>query len=160
MGPLLCARHSARCRWCGGGWKSPPSLFLAAAACVNWPSFPSPFAASVASSIAGFLHFLTFFPYLIIAQTYGQTSLGGKLALSLITNTALAFGADLICKMEMKGKSSPVGSTFINLQPGRKGPDIQGWGRAWVKCVRVVSHTGFIIKHCVVCIMCVHLLWT
>ncbi|XP_075828185.1 phospholipid-transporting ATPase ABCA3-like [Microtus pennsylvanicus] len=59
--------------------------------------------ASVASSIAGFLHFLTFFPYLIIAQRYGQTSLGGKLALSLITNTALAFGADLICKMEMKG---------------------------------------------------------
>ncbi|KAK7833306.1 hypothetical protein U0070_017305, partial [Myodes glareolus] len=59
--------------------------------------------ASLASSIAGFLHFLTFFPYLIIVQTYGQTSLSGKLALSLITNTALAFGADLICKMEMKG---------------------------------------------------------
>lgn len=90
---------------------------------------------------------------------YGQTSLGGKLALSLITNTALAFGADLICKMEMKGESPPGGSTFINLQPGRRGQDIQGWGRAWVKCVRVVSHTGFIIK-LVLCVLYVYLLWT
>ncbi|CAH6793029.1 phospholipid-transporting ATPase ABCA3 [Phodopus roborovskii] len=59
--------------------------------------------ASLATSIAGFLHVLTFFPYLIIFSMYSQISLGGKLALSLITNTALAFGADLICKMEMKG---------------------------------------------------------
>ncbi|XP_006985786.1 phospholipid-transporting ATPase ABCA3-like isoform X1 [Peromyscus maniculatus bairdii] len=59
--------------------------------------------ASLATSIACFLHFLTFFPYLIILPIYEQTSLGGKLALSLITNTALAFGADIICKMEMKG---------------------------------------------------------
>ncbi|XP_051002938.1 phospholipid-transporting ATPase ABCA3-like [Acomys russatus] len=59
--------------------------------------------ASLATSIAGFLHFLTFFPYLIVIPMYDQTSLSGKLALCLITNTALAFGADLICKMEMKG---------------------------------------------------------
>ncbi|XP_031243974.1 ATP-binding cassette sub-family A member 3-like isoform X2 [Mastomys coucha] len=59
--------------------------------------------ASLATSIAGFLHFLTFFPYLILSHTYDQTSLGGKLALCLITNTALAFGTDLICKLEMKG---------------------------------------------------------
>uniref|UniRef100_A0A8C2MJ39 ATP-binding cassette, sub-family A member 14 n=2 Tax=Cricetulus griseus TaxID=10029 RepID=A0A8C2MJ39_CRIGR len=59
--------------------------------------------ASLATSIAGFLHFLTFFPYLIVVSMYSQISFGGKLALSLITNTALAFGADLICKMEMKG---------------------------------------------------------
>ncbi|XP_034369621.1 phospholipid-transporting ATPase ABCA3-like [Arvicanthis niloticus] len=59
--------------------------------------------ASLATSIAGFLHFLTFFPYLIVYQMYDQTSLSGKLALCLITNTALAFGTDLICKLEMKG---------------------------------------------------------
>ncbi|EDM17624.1 similar to ATP-binding cassette transporter sub-family A member 14 (predicted) [Rattus norvegicus] len=59
--------------------------------------------ASLATSIAGFLHFLTFFPYLIVFSLYDQTSLSGKLALCLITNTALAFGTDLICKLEMKG---------------------------------------------------------
>ncbi|XP_021491365.1 phospholipid-transporting ATPase ABCA3-like [Meriones unguiculatus] len=62
--------------------------------------------ASLASSVAGFLHFLTFFPYLIIISTYDRTSLSAKLALCLITNTALAFGADLICKMEMKGQGA------------------------------------------------------
>ncbi|NP_080734.3 ATP-binding cassette, sub-family A (ABC1), member 14 isoform X2 [Mus musculus] len=59
--------------------------------------------ASLATSIAGFLHFLTFFPYLILYHKYDQISLSGKLALCLITNTALAFGTDLICKLEMKG---------------------------------------------------------
>ncbi|XP_052030939.1 phospholipid-transporting ATPase ABCA3-like [Apodemus sylvaticus] len=59
--------------------------------------------ASLATSIAGFIHFLTFFPYLILLHVYDRTNLRGKLALCLITNTALAFGSDLICKLEMKG---------------------------------------------------------
>lgn len=150
-GAPSCTRHSARCQWYGGGQKSPPlwrALFPDAVACVNWLSFPS-FPASLATSIAGFLHFLTFFPYLIVVSMYSQISFGGKLALSLITNTALAFGADLICKMEMKGESSVCDNTFINLQPRRKGQNIQGWGRAWAKGVRAFPHMGFITKHCV-----------
>lgn len=139
----LCIRHSAKCWWCSGRQESPLPLesfilFFAvkgrlfspdAEACVNWPSVLSPFPASLATSIAGFVHFLTFFPYLILLHVYDQTSLRGKLALCLITNTALALGTDLICKLEMKGESSLCDSSWINFHPRRKGQNIQSWGK-------------------------------
>ena len=110
----------------------------------------------MASSIAGFLHFLTFFPYLIIAQTYGQTSLGGKLALSLITNTALAFGADLICKMEMKGKSGLVAAPSLIYNKERTGHTGVG------ESVGEVCSSGLSYRLChkALCVLCMYLLWT
>uniref|UniRef100_A0A8C5LJQ5 ABC transporter domain-containing protein n=1 Tax=Jaculus jaculus TaxID=51337 RepID=A0A8C5LJQ5_JACJA len=73
--------------------------------------------ASLAISVSGFLHFLTFFPYLVVYGWYTQISFSGKLALCLITNTALAFGTDLICKMEMKGQGARWGNFFSKVSP-------------------------------------------
>lgn len=123
------------------GWLKEPPLFVSSGCSLcGLTIVSSPFPASLASSIAGFLHFLTFFPYLIIVQMYGQTSLGGKLALSLITNTALAFGADLICKMEMKGESPP-GHTGVGESMGQV-------------CSSGLSYRLY-HKACVVCVICV-----
>ncbi|GAB1292623.1 ATP-binding cassette, sub-family A (ABC1), member 14 [Apodemus speciosus] len=73
--------------------------------------------ASLATSIAGFVHFLTFFPYLILLHVYDETNLRGKLALCLITNTALAFGTDLICKLEMKGHGAQWNNFATKVNP-------------------------------------------
>ncbi|KAG3259460.1 ATP-binding cassette sub-family A member 3-like [Ictidomys tridecemlineatus] len=72
---------------------------------------------SLATSIASFLHFITFLPYLVFLRRYNEMSLSEKLAICLITNTALGLGTEKICKLEMKGFGANWDNFYLKESP-------------------------------------------
>ncbi|XP_059011321.1 phospholipid-transporting ATPase ABCA3-like [Mustela lutreola] len=58
--------------------------------------------ATLAVSVGGFLYFLTFFPYIFMQTIYTQMALTEKLVFCLLSNVAVALGANIISQMEMK----------------------------------------------------------
>uniref|UniRef100_A0A8C9QJC4 ABC transporter domain-containing protein n=1 Tax=Spermophilus dauricus TaxID=99837 RepID=A0A8C9QJC4_SPEDA len=74
-------------------------------------------ASSLATSIASFLHFVTFLPYLVFLRRYNEMSLSEKLAICLITNTALGLGTEKICKLEMKGFGANWDNFYLKESP-------------------------------------------
>lgn len=96
--------------------------------------------ANVAAAAGGFLYFFSYIPYFFISPRYDLMSHSQKLASCLISNVAMAMGAQLIGMFEGKGEHK-------SLCP-RVGPD--GWcegqkevwqrqsknrrGNCWVLC--------------------------
>uniref|UniRef100_A0A8D2DWM4 ABC transporter domain-containing protein n=1 Tax=Sciurus vulgaris TaxID=55149 RepID=A0A8D2DWM4_SCIVU len=72
---------------------------------------------SLATTIASFLHFITFLPYIVFVRRYNSMSLREKLSIGLITNTAMGMGTDLICRLEMKGFGARWNSFFSQVSP-------------------------------------------
>lgn len=66
-------------------------------------------AANVAAAAGGFLYFFSYIPYFFISPRYDLMSHSQKLASCLISNVAMAMGAQLIGMFEGKGEPvSPV----------------------------------------------------
>lgn len=88
--------------------------------CVLVPLLSS--AANMAAAIGGFLYFFTYIPYFFVAPRYNWMTLSQKLFSCLLSNVAMAMGAQLIGKFEAKGECSsrshpcPPGSTEIRSQ--------------------------------------------
>lgn len=61
-------------------------------------------AANVAAAAGGFLYFLSYIPYFFISPRYDLMSHSQKLASCLISNVAMAMGAQLIGMFEGKGE--------------------------------------------------------
>ncbi|XP_007937732.1 phospholipid-transporting ATPase ABCA3 [Orycteropus afer afer] len=59
--------------------------------------------ANMAAAIGGFLFFFTYVPYFFVAPRYDWMSLPQKLLSCLLSNVAMAMGAQLIGKFEAKG---------------------------------------------------------
>ncbi|XP_037670546.1 ATP-binding cassette sub-family A member 3 isoform X2 [Choloepus didactylus] len=59
--------------------------------------------ANMAAAIGGFLYFFTYIPYFFIAPHYNWMTLSQKLFSCLLSNVAMAMGAQLIGKFEAKG---------------------------------------------------------
>lgn len=67
------------------------------------PLFPV-LAANVAAAAGGFLYFFSYIPYFFISPRYDLMSHSQKLASCLISNVAMAMGAQLIGMFEGKGE--------------------------------------------------------
>lgn len=63
--------------------------------------------ANMAAAIGGFLYFFTYIPYFFVAPRYNWMTLSQKLLSCLLSNVAMAMGAQLIGKFEAKGESLP-----------------------------------------------------
>lgn len=63
--------------------------------------------ANIAAAVGGFLYYFTFIPYFFVAPRYNWMTLSQKLLSCLLSNVAMAMGAQLIGKFEAKGKSCP-----------------------------------------------------
>lgn len=61
-------------------------------------------AANVAAAAGGFLYFFSYIPYFFISPRYDLMSHSQKLASCLISNVAMAMGAQLIGMFEGKGE--------------------------------------------------------
>uniref|UniRef100_A0A452RDE6 ATP binding cassette subfamily A member 3 n=1 Tax=Ursus americanus TaxID=9643 RepID=A0A452RDE6_URSAM len=59
--------------------------------------------ANMAAAIGGFLYFFTYIPYFFVAPRYNRMTLSQKLLSCLLSNVAMAMGAQLIGKFEAKG---------------------------------------------------------
>lgn len=70
-------------------------------------SFPV-LAANVAAAAGGFLYFFSYIPYFFISPRYDLMSHSQKLASCLISNVAMAMGAQLIGMFEGKGEQRPL----------------------------------------------------
>ena len=64
-------------------------------------------AANIAAAVGGFLYFFTYTPYFFVAPRYNWMTLSQKLLSCLLSNVAMAMGAQLIGKFEAKGESCP-----------------------------------------------------
>lgn len=66
--------------------------------------------ANTAATVAGLLWFLSYAPYLFLQQQYDQLSLSTKLFASLGSNTAMAYGFQLMLMFEgtSEGKFDPI----------------------------------------------------
>ncbi|XP_006893947.1 PREDICTED: ATP-binding cassette sub-family A member 3-like [Elephantulus edwardii] len=89
---------------------SDPSLVLVfllcfAAASISFSFMVSTFfsKANMAAAIGGFLYFFTYIPYFFVAPRYNWMTLSQKLFSCLLSNVAMAMGAQLIGKFEAKG---------------------------------------------------------
>ncbi|KAG8506409.1 ATP-binding cassette sub-family A member 3 [Galemys pyrenaicus] len=89
---------------------SDPSLVLVFLACFAVASISFSFMvstffsrANVAAAIGGFLYFFTYTPYFFVAPHYNRMTLSQKLLSCLLSNVAMAMGAQLIGKFEAKG---------------------------------------------------------
>ncbi|XP_030704320.1 phospholipid-transporting ATPase ABCA3 isoform X2 [Globicephala melas] len=89
---------------------SDPSLVLVFLACFAISSISFSFMvstffskANVAAAIGGFLYFFTYIPYFFVAPRYNWMTLSQKLFSCLLSNVAMAMGAQLIGKFEAKG---------------------------------------------------------
>lgn len=73
-----------------------------------WLMFPlllfSVLTANVAAAAGGFLYFFSYIPYFFISPRYDLMSHSQKLASCLISNVAMAMGAQLIGMFEGKGE--------------------------------------------------------
>lgn len=67
------------------------------------------FLANVAAAAGGFIYFLSYLPYLFLWPRYDLLSHAQKVSACLISNVAMAMGAQLIGMFEGKGK--PFGQT-------------------------------------------------
>lgn len=63
--------------------------------------------ANIAAAVGGFLYYFTFSPYYFVAPRYNWMTLSQKLLSCLLSNVAMAMGAQLIGKFEAKGESHP-----------------------------------------------------
>ena len=63
--------------------------------------------ANMAAAIGGFLYFFSYIPYFFVAPHYNWMTLSQKLFSCLLSNVAMAMGAQLIGKFEAKGESFP-----------------------------------------------------
>ncbi|XP_012866697.1 PREDICTED: ATP-binding cassette sub-family A member 3 [Dipodomys ordii] len=59
--------------------------------------------ANIAAAVGGFLYFFTYIPYFFVAPHYNWMTLSQKLLSCLLSNVAMAMGAQLIGKFEAKG---------------------------------------------------------
>ncbi|XP_015346371.1 phospholipid-transporting ATPase ABCA3 [Marmota marmota marmota] len=89
---------------------SDPSLVLAFLLCFAISSISFSFMvstffskANMAAAIGGFLYFFTYIPYFFVAPRYNWMTLTQKLFSCLLSNVAMAMGAQLIGKFEAKG---------------------------------------------------------
>ncbi|XP_062956081.1 phospholipid-transporting ATPase ABCA3 [Cynocephalus volans] len=89
---------------------SDPSLVLAFLLCFAVSSISFSFMvstffskANMAAAIGGFLYFFTYIPYFFVAPRYNWMTLSQKLFSCLLSNVAMAMGAQLIGKFEAKG---------------------------------------------------------
>ncbi|KAM9057549.1 phospholipid-transporting ATPase ABCA3 isoform 3-T10 [Megaptera novaeangliae] len=90
--------------------QSDPSLVLVFLACFAVSSISFSFMvstffskANMAAAIGGFLYFFTYIPYFFVAPRYNWMTLSQKLFSCLLSNVAMAMGAQLIGKFEAKG---------------------------------------------------------
>ncbi|XP_012587102.1 PREDICTED: ATP-binding cassette sub-family A member 3-like [Condylura cristata] len=72
---------------------------------------------SFAIAVGGFLHFLIYMPYVISHNMYAHLTLRDKLFLCLSINVALSFGADQICKLEIKEYGARWNNFFSPVSP-------------------------------------------
>ncbi|ELK10775.1 ATP-binding cassette sub-family A member 3 [Pteropus alecto] len=89
---------------------SDPSLVLVFLTCFAVSSISFSFMvstffskANMAAAVGGFLYFFTYIPYLFVAPRYNWMTLSQKLFSCLLSNVAMAMGAQLIGKFEAKG---------------------------------------------------------
>nr|XP_021553674.1 ATP-binding cassette sub-family A member 3-like [Neomonachus schauinslandi] len=89
---------------------SDPSLVLVFLLCFATSSISFSFMvstffskANMAAAIGGFLYFFTYIPYFFVAPRYNWMTLSQKLLSCLLSNVAMAMGAQLIGKFEAKG---------------------------------------------------------
>ncbi|XP_055460812.1 phospholipid-transporting ATPase ABCA3 [Psammomys obesus] len=89
---------------------SDPSLVLAFLVCFAISSISFSFMvstffskANIAAAVGGFLYFFTYTPYFFVAPRYNWMTLSQKLLSCLLSNVAMAMGAQLIGKFEAKG---------------------------------------------------------
>uniref|UniRef100_A0A8I6AQZ2 ATP binding cassette subfamily A member 3 n=1 Tax=Rattus norvegicus TaxID=10116 RepID=A0A8I6AQZ2_RAT len=89
---------------------SDPSLVLAFLLCFAISSISFSFMvstffskANMAATVGGFLYFFTYTPYFFVAPRYNWMTLSQKLLSCLLSNVAMAMGAQLIGKFEAKG---------------------------------------------------------
>ncbi|XP_058142595.1 phospholipid-transporting ATPase ABCA3 [Dasypus novemcinctus] len=89
---------------------SAPSLVLAFLLCFAVSSISFSFMvstffskANMAAAVGGFLYFFTYIPYFFVAPRYNRMTLSQKLFSCLLSNVAMAMGAQLIGKFEAKG---------------------------------------------------------
>uniref|UniRef100_A0A8C2MH63 ATP-binding cassette, sub-family A member 3 n=1 Tax=Cricetulus griseus TaxID=10029 RepID=A0A8C2MH63_CRIGR len=89
---------------------SDPSLVLAFLLCFAISSISFSFMvstffskANIAAAVGGFLYYFTFSPYFFVAPRYNWMTLSQKLLSCLLSNVAMAMGAQLIGKFEAKG---------------------------------------------------------
>jgi ATP-binding cassette subfamily A (ABC1) protein 3 len=61
----------------------------------------------MAAAVGGFLYFFTYIPYFFVAPWYNWMTLSQKLLSCLLSNVAMAMGAQLIGKFEAKGECCP-----------------------------------------------------
>ncbi|KAF0881251.1 ABCA3 protein, partial [Crocuta crocuta] len=97
---------------------SDPSLVLVFLLCFATASISFSFMvstffskANMAAAIGGFLYFFTYIPYFFVAPRYNWMTLSQKLLSCLLSNVAMAMGAQLMGKFEAKG----VGVQWQNL---------------------------------------------
>lgn len=89
---------------------SDPSLVLAFLACfaistISFSFMVSSFfsKANMAAAVGGFLYFLTYIPYFFVAPRYNGMTQNQKMLSCLLSNVAMALGAQLLGKFEAKG---------------------------------------------------------
>ncbi|XP_076998257.1 phospholipid-transporting ATPase ABCA3 isoform X2 [Tamandua tetradactyla] len=89
---------------------SDPSLVLVFLVCFAISSISFSFMvstffskANMAAAVGGFLYFFTYIPYFFVAPRYNWMTLSQKLFSCLLSNVAMAMGAQLIGKFEAKG---------------------------------------------------------
>ncbi|XP_010838764.1 PREDICTED: LOW QUALITY PROTEIN: ATP-binding cassette sub-family A member 3 [Bison bison bison] len=89
---------------------SDPTLVLVFLACFAVSSISFSFMvstffskANMAAAIGGFLYFFSYIPYFFVAPRYNWMTLSQKLFSCLLSNVAMAMGAQLIGKFEAKG---------------------------------------------------------
>lgn len=63
--------------------------------------------ANMAAAAGAFLYFFTYVPYFFVAPRYNWMTLSQKLLSCLLSNVAMAMGAQLVGKFEAKGESLP-----------------------------------------------------
>ncbi|XP_051692146.2 phospholipid-transporting ATPase ABCA3 isoform X2 [Oryctolagus cuniculus] len=103
---------------------SDPSLVLAFLLCFATSSISFSFMvstffskANMAAAIGGFLYFFTYTPYFFVAPRYNWMALSQKLLSCLLSNVAMAMGAQLIGKFEAKVPAGlPVHSVGTGIQ--------------------------------------------
>lgn len=114
-----------------------------------WLMFPlllfSVLTANVAAAAGGFLYFFSYIPYFFISPRYDLMSHSQKLASCLISNVAMAMGAQLIGMFEGKGEHRSL-SARVGLDGqlgGRRkfGRDGARTGEAIAGCFAALSST-------------------
>lgn len=74
----------------------------------------SPTLANVAAAAGGFIYFLSYLPYLFLWPRYDLLSHAQKVSACLISNVAMAMGAQLIGMFEGKGEADVFGRNTVH----------------------------------------------